>query len=80
LSWSDSQGSLALKTNGRRKRRGHGRPAYLSEVDIGRITTVKKSFGQLLPSSRLVQPKSKKSSKNSRRFACMSKEFLDKLK
>ena len=42
--------------------------------------TVKKSFGQLLPSSRLVQPKSKKSSKNSRRFACMSKEFLDKLK
>lgn len=71
ISWSDSQ--RHLKQMHRWKRRGHGSPTYLSDVDIRRITNVKRSFGQLLPGSRLVHPKSKKSSKNGRRSACMNK-------
>lgn len=78
ISWSDSQ--RHLKQMHRGKRRGHGSPAYLSDVGIRKITTVKRSFGQFLPSSRLVHPKSKKSSKNGRRSACMNKELMDKLK
>lgn len=78
ISWSDSQ--RHLKQMHRWKRRGHGSPTYLSDVDIRRITNVKRSFGQLLPGSRLVHPKSEKSSKNGRRSACMNKELMDKLK